>query len=379
MAKTKGPWWARTTKAAILGAAIGAAAPSQASQLHYDQSVARNQARQNSKNPNEADQIELDGITNRVTQSDGGGSSSLSVKQNGNRGVTVALEFEAPIPTDEMSSISTATENKTTPNTQQRPTKPASPNRDVTSASTIDSKPDEANLLADDTKPFSNTVDENTNSTIEESKEGEAKEENMGQMLEEGMRAEAELEQATLNADAQKKLDQKNQVQKEGVAQVQAALQARQAQAASVNPLTKELMKAIQTKQRLDRRLSRLKNEKRVLTFALYSAKILKAIVDVVQAGVKWLAGVCMSLAWTIVLAIIGVILYLIYGLLWIPKGALLSMITILQKRIDSIKKDIDKTEKTQQNAVAVIKSIQRKMRTGQKRPPQKYPMPQQA
>lgn len=401
MAKRRSPWWSRIAQAAALSAAIGTAKPTQAapteqdqaSRFNYSLSVAKNQARQASQNPNEADRLEVEGIKARVAELDGDFNPSLSVQQDAQGNINTVFNVEGvPLGGGNDRHISTSKKfSSSKPDERNTAESPAELAPDSMPA-VAESMPDENNLLKNDTEPFSSTTEQNpaeTNVSSAELAEADAEADNdienitnEATRMEQGLKDAMHVEQQNqAQADAQqkqKKLQTQQNIEAGRRTQAQNVQQQAAQQQASANPLLQELAKATQTLQRLGRKLARLKTEKMALTFALYSAKALKAIIDVIQAGVQWLAGVCMSLAWTIILGIIGVILYLVYGLLWIPKGTLWSTIKLIQAKIDSIKKNMKETEKTQQNAVAVVKSIRRKL-NGRQKKQQRYPMPQGA
>lgn len=383
-------------------------------ELGRNRGVARRQSAQTAKDPNEADRLEIEGIKARVEQLDGDGNPSLSATQDSNGDIIANLKFDVPLSaasSERLAARRLKQQNTPSPARSYSPVsrpRPSSSSLPKATDPVSEEEPtvddftlDEPGLLSDDEKPFSDesTTKENRDNSpspdeqsSEEESEKAPEEENPFDTEVEEEEKEREKKSAEQQAyeqqikikdkvleDEKKEKDELMREQTQKQAQQQAQAQARQAQNTAQNPLTRELMKATQKKQQLDRKLSRLKAEKIALQAALYAAKALKAIVDIIQSATKWIASGCMTLAWTIILGIIGIILYIVYGLLFIPKTALWSSIKLIQAKINSLNKDIEKTKKTQQEAVSVIKSIRRKMSGREKQSKQKFDVPQDA
>ncbi len=407
-----------------------------AAQLYSSKNRARRQQQEYNKDPNEADRLEIEDLETEIKQTDS--NSSLTARDLGNGSIGIDLKFDVPLNPGRARNIAQWKANRKKfqteePETSPEPVQPeeegslspandnellgddtqsggAAPGLTRTAANNsldeLRQTPQEQNsgdeltptddneladILDEDYNPYplpDETAPESEPSSVNDSPDGSDQDTTAQANSEEAARdaqrqqAEAEQQQALEQAQTQEQQKQTKDVQKQ---QKQKNAEQQIAEVAKQNALKEQqnqsqLLRAAQMKQKLDKKLRKLRAEKLVLKVLLYTTKILKAIVDAIQSVVRWLASFCMSLAWTIILGIVGVLLYIAYGLLFIPKGTLYATIKLTEKRIKTIDKDIAETKKNQQKVVSMIQSLMAQRRKGS--PPQEAPkfnVPQQA
>ncbi|GEM_PF-3531176 len=355
-----------------------------AAQFYANKNRARRGQQNQNKDPNESDRVELEKLESEIKEDDL--DSSIGVKDLGNGNLGIDLKFDVPLDPARAENITQWKNNRKkfrNPSTKNQLQPPPPDNNALQSeknspppeqrtdnrnnppeegAETYDT-PDTQDTVADD--ELEDILDEtydpyplsDENDTTPSSP-STTEETSSRTMIEEDSPSE---QQTTAETQAQQMEKQKEYVAK---MEQQRALREKREHG--------QLARAEKIKQKLDNKLKKLRAELLMLKALLYATKALKALVDVVQSAVRWLAHGCMSLAWTIILGIISIILYLIYGLLFIPKMALLATIKLTEKRIDALNEDIEATKKNQQKAVSVIQSLMTRRRTGS--PPSTQP-----
>ncbi len=377
-----------------------------AAQFNGSKNRARRQQQEYNKDPNEADRLEIEKLDTEIKQNDG--NSSIAARDLGNGSIGIDLKFDVPLNPERARNISQWKANRkkfqaeghetipepVLPGEERIPLSPANDNTipvEETSASANNTveNPDETYdpyPLDEDETPDEEAIDNLQKEMDQSSEESSIDAQTLEQEAEDQQRKETEQkaeqqqvveqvqeqEQHKREKETQKQQEQKNAEQQMAELAKQNALKEQQQQG--------QLLRAIQMKQKLDKKLRKLRAEKLVLKVVLYTTKVLKAIVDAIQSVVRWLASFCMSLAWTIILGILGVLLYIAYGLLFIPKGTLYATITLTEKRIKAIDTDITETKKNQQKVISMIQSLMTRRRKGS--PPQdapKFNAPQQA
>lgn len=400
-------------------------------ELGRNRGTARRQAQETAKDPNEADRLEIEAMKARVEQLDSDSGSSLTAKQNGQGDIELNLKFNVPIPgvtgspTGQRSQIKKGVESSK-PSTQsaienEAPSpmsnQPNTPTKNPPDTFDSNDSKGESKKMNDNQDEFKKAMEKERDQmlstspqkkdrgtepseappfTNEQTPENTPEDESLTDRNEEGTEENTETaqseekkstqggqaaENASFEIEKEKKeqeekeeaLKQQEQEQKKGEAK---AMQDAQKQAQQQQSLSSEYAKAVRKKQNLDRKLNRLKLERFAVWLALRMAKTLKAIIDFIQ-NLLWKGGiVCIG---SCILFLLGILCFILYGLLWIINGPLFGIIVVLKKKLSMIDEDIKKTKENQQKAISVIQSIQRKKRTGTAKPAPKFDVPQQA
>ncbi len=370
-----------------------------AAELGRNRNADRRQAQERAKNPNEADSVEIDALQARVNSTDGT-RSSIRTSSNQQGGVNIYGTFDI----DKENPETTRGRGRKISRSRKPSWARAHPQEELQAAhsdqeSQVPSETDENDedfehfmqeMDREDPQnpyqPFSNEDNKapdslerpNQNSTEDGSEESKEELERQEEVLSD-QEEEEELEK---QQEEEKVLEQKQKQQEEQKkAQIQMIQQSKQLEEErkKQQKLWYAFAKATRKKQALDAKIRNLKMKKLALQIALHAAKLFKTFITILHSAVRWLASACMSIAWLIIPAIIGVILYIIYVLMFIPKTAAIATVKIIQAKIKSIEKDIEETEVNRKKLINVIQSIQRKKRTGSAKPVDKFPTPQQA
>ncbi len=376
MASKKGNFVGRFARGAALAAAIGSGKPAsatpteqnQASQIYRSQNSARNDAKLAINNEDEATGLEIDHIQASL-ESGGNDSSSLETTSDGSAGVKLKLKFDVPSSAQtQLSPSARRTQRNSSTQNQTQQTDPSTPD-------TVPDTPDQGEGTEENPFPLADA--ESNPSSKEGTKEGDEEnedqsEEDQSAFLDQALQEEQVREQQ-LEQERGKKKQEVQQKRNLGMR----VLQQTQGQEMSMKQdqqASQKMNRVMRIKQKLDQKIKNLRLKKLPLQVALRTLQVSKLFILIARG---LLAIVIAILYFTIILAIIGLILKGLDWLLKFIQYGISELIDLLEKQIKTIDEKIDKAKKDREKAVNVIQSIQRQKRSGPRAPTPKFDVPQ--